>query len=88
MWRMRHVLSVSSHSCSVFSWVFTMSVSSGDDGSVLDCAARGPGLAAEFRAGWEGWLEGACLAQLASDEEDAVRVVFFARGAKWFLDCS
>ncbi len=29
---------------------FTMSVSSGDDGSILECAARGPSLAAEFRA--------------------------------------
>jgi hypothetical protein len=36
-----------------------MSVSSGDDDSVLECAVRGPGLAAEFCAGWEGWLEGA-----------------------------
>jgi hypothetical protein len=33
-----------------------MSVSSGDDGFVLECAARGSGLAAEFDAGWEGWL--------------------------------
>ncbi len=30
--------------------------------------------AEEFRAGWEGWLEGACLAQLGFDVEDAVRV--------------
>jgi hypothetical protein len=51
-----------------------MSISSGDGGSVLECAARGPGSAAEFRAGWEGWLEGTHLAQLASDEDDAIRV--------------
>jgi hypothetical protein len=62
-----------------------MSVSSGDDGSILDCAARGPGLAAEFRAGWEGWLEGARLAQLASDEEDAVRVAVLHAGQNGFL---
>ncbi len=62
-----------------------MSVSSGDDGSVLDYAARGPGLAAEFRAGWEGWLEGAHLAQLASDEEDAVRVAVLHAGRGVFL---
>ncbi len=31
---------------------FAKSVSSGDDGSVLECAARGgPGSAAEFRVG-------------------------------------
>ncbi len=30
---------------------FTMSLSSGENGSVLECVARGPGLAAEFRAG-------------------------------------
>jgi hypothetical protein len=47
-----------------------MSVSSGDDGSVLDCAARGPGSAAKFCAGWERWLEGARLSQLASNEDD------------------
>ena len=35
---------------------FTMSFSSGDDGSALDCVARGPGLAVEFHAGCEGWL--------------------------------
>jgi hypothetical protein len=35
---------------------FTMSLSSGDNGSVLECVARGPGLVAEFCAGWEGWL--------------------------------
>jgi hypothetical protein len=62
-----------------------MSVSSGDDGSVLDCAARGPGLAAEFHAGWEGWLEGAHMAQLASDEEDAVRVAVLRMGQNGFL---
>jgi hypothetical protein len=51
-----------------------MSVSSGDDGSVLDCAVWGPCLAVEFCVGWEGWLEGACLAQLASNEDDADHV--------------
>ncbi len=62
-----------------------MSISSGDDGSILDCAARGPGSAVEFRAGWEGWLEGACLAQLASDEEDAVHVAVLRAGQNGFL---
>ncbi len=62
-----------------------MSVSSGDEGSILDCAARGPGLAVEFRVGWEGWLEGACLAQLASNEEDAVRVAVLHGGRNGFL---
>ncbi len=62
-----------------------MSVSSGDDGSVLDCAVRGPGSPAEFHAGWEGWLEGARLAQLASDEEDTVRVAVFHAGRNGFL---
>jgi hypothetical protein len=57
-----------------------MSVSYGDDGSILDCAVRGPSLAAELRAGWGGWLEGARLAQLASDEEDAVRVTVLHTG--------
>ncbi len=42
-----------------------MSFSSGDDGSALDFVMWGPGRAEEFRAGWEGWLEGACLAQLS-----------------------
>ncbi len=53
---------------------FTMSLSSGDNGSVLECVARGPGLAVEFHAGWEGWLEGARSAQLASDRDDVVCV--------------
>jgi hypothetical protein len=57
-----------------------MSVSSGDDGSVLECAAWNPGSAAEFRAGWEGWLEVARLAQLASNENDAVRVAVLRAG--------
>jgi hypothetical protein len=53
---------------------FAMSLSSGDDGSVLECAVRGgPSSAEEFHAGWEGWLEGTRLAQLASDEDDAIR---------------
>jgi hypothetical protein len=60
---------------------FAMSVSSGDDGSVLECAARGgPGSAAEFHAGWEGWLEGVCLAQLAFNEDDAIRVAVLRAG--------
>ncbi len=62
-----------------------MSVSSWDDGSVLDCAVQGPSSAAEFCAGWEGWLEGARLAQLASDEEDAVRVAVLCAGQNGFL---
>jgi hypothetical protein len=49
--------------------------SSGDDDSILDCAVWGPSSAAEFCAGWEGWLEGAHFTQLASDEEDAACVV-------------
>ncbi len=65
---------------------FAMSVSSGDDGSVLECAAwGGPGSAAEFRTGWEGWLEGAYLAQLASDEDDAIRVAVLRVGQNRFL---
>jgi hypothetical protein len=65
---------------------FTLSVSSGDDCSVLECAARGgPGSAAEFRAGWEGWLEGSCLAQLASNEDDAIRVAVLRAGRNGFL---
>ncbi len=65
---------------------FAMSVSSGDDGSILECAAwGGPGSAAEFRAGWEGWLEGTCLAHLASDEDDAIRVAFLRAGRNGFL---
>jgi hypothetical protein len=51
-----------------------MSLSSGDDGFVLECAARGPGSAVEFCAGWERWLEGARLAQLAFNSDDAVCV--------------
>ncbi len=51
-----------------------MLFSSGDNGSALDCVARGSGSAKAFRAGWEGWLEGACLAQLSYDREDAARV--------------
>ncbi len=62
-----------------------MSVSSGDDGSILDCAERGPGLVAEFRAVWEGWLKGARLAQLATDEEDTVRVAILHAGQNGFL---
>jgi hypothetical protein len=62
-----------------------MSVSSGDDGSVWDCAAQGPGLAMEFHVGWEGWLEGARLAQLASNEEDAVPVAVLCAGQNGFL---
>ncbi len=57
-----------------------MFISSGCDGSVLECAAWGPGLAAEFHAEWEGWLEGARLAQLASDEDDAVCVAVCVQG--------
>jgi hypothetical protein len=64
---------------------FTMSVSSGDDGSVLECAVRGPGSAVELRTGWEGWLEGACLAQLASDEDDAIHVAVLHAGRNGFL---
>ncbi len=62
-----------------------MSASFGGDGSILYCAVRGPGLAAEFRAGWEGWLEGARLAQLASNEKDAVRVAVLHAGRNGFL---
>ncbi len=62
-----------------------MSVSSGDDGSVLECAAQGPGSAAEFRAGWEGWLKGARLAQLASNEDDAIHVAVLRAGRNGFL---
>ncbi len=62
-----------------------MSVSSEDDGSILDCAARGPSVAAEFYTGWEGLLEGARLAQLASDEKNAVSVAVLCVGRNGFL---
>jgi hypothetical protein len=64
---------------------FTMSLSSGDDGSVLECVAWGPGLAVEFHAGWEGWLEGAYLAQLASNRDDTVHVAVLCAGQHGFL---
>ena len=41
---------------------------------ISDLMARSFCSAEEFRAGWEGWLEGARLAQLGFDVEDAVRV--------------
>ncbi len=41
---------------------------------VSDIKARSFRSAEEFRAGWEGWLEGACLAQLRFDAEDMVCV--------------
>jgi hypothetical protein len=41
---------------------------------VSDIMARSYCLAEEFRAGWEGWLEGACSVQLRFDAEDMVRV--------------
>ncbi len=63
MW---HVFFVSSRSCSVpsrcfgsvfFSLLgFTMSVSSGDDDSVLECAARGPGWRRSSARGGRGGL--------------------------------
>jgi hypothetical protein len=62
-----------------------MSISSGDDGSILECAAQGPGSAAEFHVGWEGWLEGARLAQLASDEDNAIHVAVLCTGRDVFL---
>jgi hypothetical protein len=40
---------------------------------------------AEFRAVWEGWLKGARLAQLATDEEDTVRVAILHAGQNGFL---
>ncbi len=64
---------------------FTMSFSSGDNGFTLDCVVWGPGLAAKFRAGWEGWLEGACLAQLTSDREDAACVAVLSAAQNIFL---
>ncbi len=62
-----------------------MSVASGDDGSVLECSSWGPGSAAEFRAGWEGWLEGAHLAQSASNRDGAVHVAVLRMGQNGFL---
>ena len=41
---------------------------------VSDIMARSFRSAEKFRAGWEGWLEGARLAQLRFDVEDMVRV--------------
>ncbi len=53
---------------------------------ILDIMARSFCSAEEFRAGWEGWLEGARLAQLRFDVEDMVRVVSCARSGtdSWF----
>jgi hypothetical protein len=62
-----------------------MSISSGNDGFILECAAWGPSLGTEFPAGWEGWLEVTCLTQLASDEDDAVRVAVLCAGRNGFL---
>jgi hypothetical protein len=62
-----------------------MSFSSWDDGSILECAAWGPGLAAKLRVGWEGWLEGAHLAQLASDRDDTVGDAVLHVGQNDFL---
>jgi hypothetical protein len=64
---------------------FTMSFSSGDNGSALDCVVWGPGLAEEFHAGWEGWLEGARLALLSSDKKNAARVAVLCMGRHGFL---
>jgi hypothetical protein len=65
---------------------FAMSISSENDGSILECAARGgPSSAAEFRAGWEGWLEGARFAQLASNEDNAIRDAVLHAGRNGFL---
>jgi hypothetical protein len=63
----------------------TMSLSSGDNGSIFDCVVQGPGLAKKFCAGWEGWLEGACLAQLSSDRVDAAHVAVLHAGQNDFL---
>ncbi len=46
---------------------------------------QGFGSAGEFRAGWEGWLEGACLAQLSSDREDAACVAVLPVGQNVFF---
>jgi hypothetical protein len=40
---------------------------------------------AEFRAGWEGWLEGARLAQLASNEDNAIYVAVLRARRNRFL---
>jgi hypothetical protein len=64
---------------------FTISIASGDDGSVLKCAVWGPGSAAEFRAGWEGWLEGPHSAQSASNRDGAVHVAVLRVGQNGFL---
>ena len=70
----------------LFHTFFAMSVSFVDDGTILECAAQGsPNSVAEFRAGWEEWLEGAHLAQLASDEDDAIRVAVLCAGQNGFL---
>ncbi len=62
-----------------------MSLSSGDNGFVLDYVGQGPGLAAGFHAGWEGWLEGARLAQLAFNRDDAVHVAVLHAEQNGFL---
>ena len=63
----------------------SLSSGSGDNGSVFDCVAQDPGLAAEFRAGREGWLEGTRLAQLVFDRDDAVCVAVLRAGQNGFL---
>jgi hypothetical protein len=47
--------------------------------------AQGPSSVEEFCAGWEGWLEGACLAQLSSDWEDAACVAVLHAEQNGFL---
>jgi hypothetical protein len=60
-----------------------MSISSGDDGSILE--SWGSGSAVEFRAWWEGWLEGGHSAQLAPNEKDAVCIAILLAGRNGFL---
>ena len=52
---------------------------------VSDIMALSFRLAEEFRAGWEGWLEGARLAQLRFDVEDVVCICVLSAERNGFL---
>jgi hypothetical protein len=53
-------------------WLQTMFTSSTKGQLILDRMARSFHLGEKVHAGWEGWLEGACLAQVKFEVEDAV----------------
>ncbi len=53
---------------------------------VSDIMARSFSSAEEFCAGWEGWLEGVCSAQLRFDVEDVVCIGVLRAERNGFLD--